>query len=165
MIIKSKEDILSIATWRGPNELIFDLYSPMLDRTFKVSIDFDPNIESKEIRPYTFQSIQEFQSLKADEIPKIHDKIWEAVLKANETYKYSNDGGKTWKESTLEDNLLYMGIKSKEDAIAKSPITGIGFINELDIDHTYFTIFMNPEWDEEHGLTAYYYHGKLDYVE
>lgn len=165
MKITSSEQILENCKWINQNLLVFDLYSEILDKSFPVQLFFNPQKKEKEIRKETIKSIIEFQNLTTNDLIKIQNTMWESVQKTNETHKYSIDNGQTWKESKLEDNLLHLGIKSKVDAISKSPITGVGFINDDELDHTYFTIFMSPEWDHEHGLTAYFYHGKLDYVE
>lgn len=165
MKITSAKQILENCKWINPNLLVFELYSEMLNKSFQVELDFNSQKEEKEIREETLKSIIEFQNLKAHDLIAIQDAMWKYVQKTNETHKYSIDNGQTWKESRLADNLLHLGIKNKEDAISKSPITGVGFINDDEIDHSYFTIFMSPAWDHEHGLTAYFYHGKLDYVE
>lgn len=164
MKITSAEQIFNNCKWVDEHSLVFDLHSALFKRTFKVLLDFDPDKTQKTIRKETLLSISDFQSLKEDEISKIYDGMWEYVISLHKGQLKTNDKGKSWIPLTLEDHLKNLKLKDKEDPIEKCPITGVGFYNDDDMDHSYFMIWMSPEWDGEHGLTAFYYNGILDHV-
>ncbi|MFK7775047.1 MAG: hypothetical protein AB8F94_23100 [Saprospiraceae bacterium] len=148
MKITSSKQILENCTWGDSNHLAFNLYSEILKKSFLVTLFFDPKKEKKEIREETIKSIIEFQNITEKDIEDMQNAMWEFVKK----YK-------------SEDDRIDMGIENKKEAIAKSQIAGVGFINEDEIDHTFFQVFMNVKWDIEHGVTIFYYHGKLDDVQ
>lgn len=164
MEINTSEQILSNCRWIDKNSLVFDLYSKLFNRTFRVVLDFIPTIEEKLIRKETLESIIEFQNLGDSEISKIYDGMWKYVRSLQKGQLKTEDNGKTWVPLTMEEHLAHLKIETKEKAISKCPITGVGFYNDSDINHSYFMIWMTPEWDPEHGLTAFYYNGKLDHV-
>lgn len=164
MQITKSEQILSNCKWIDKNSLIFDLSSRLFNRTFQVVLDFVPTIEEKLIRKETIKSIIEFQNLEDSETSKIYDGMWEYVRSLQKGQLKTKDKGKTWVPLTMEEHLANLNIKSKENAISKCPITGVGFFNDSEMNHSYFMIWLNPEWDPEHGLTAFYYNGKLDHV-
>lgn len=147
MKITSAKQILENCNWPNPNQLVFNLYSEMMKNSFPVVLYFEPKKEKKEIRDETIKSIIEFQNLQTNELVNIHNAIWNFVLK--------------WKS---EEERIHMGINSENDAIAKCTISGVGFINEDEINHSFFYIFVNAEWDIEHGITISYFNGKLDDV-
>ena len=148
MKITSAKQILENCKWPNTNTLIFDLYSEILNKSLSVALYFDPKKEAKEIREETIKSIIEFQNLTPDDLTNIYNGMWEFVLK--------------WKS---EEDRIHMGINTKSEAIAKSKISEVGFINEDELDHSFFNIYLNVEWDIEHGITISYYNGKLDDVQ
>ena len=164
MKITTAKQIFENCKWTEEYSLVFDLYSELFNRSFQVLLDFDSEKEEKKIREETIKSIIEFQNLNEGEILKIQNGMWEYVNSLVKGQLKTEDNGKTWIPLTLEEHLSHLKLKNKEDAIKKSPITGVGFFNDSEIDHSYFMIWMNPEWDREHGLTAFYYDGELDHV-
>lgn len=156
------EEIFNIGEWRTPELFVFSLHSVLWEKNFKVTLDFDPKSEQKEIKPNTLKSIQEFQNLAQKDLEDIQNAIWEYVQKSTSPFKISPDSGKTWKIVTAEEQLLDRGIRTKEDAIAKSRIVGVGFWNDEDVDFTYFAIYVRTDWDQEHGISILYYNGVLD---
>ena len=148
MKITSAKQILENCKWSNSNTLNFDLYSEMITKFLPVTLFFDPQKKEKEIREKTIKSIIEFQKLPTIELINIHNAMWDFVLK--------------WKS---ENDRVHMGINNKSDAISKSRISGVGFINEEALDHSYFEIFLNVDWDIEHGITISYFNGKLDDVQ
>lgn len=148
MKIKSSKQILENCKWINPNLLVFDLYSKLLNKSFPVELRFDSQKKEKLIREETIKSITEFQNLTEKDIEEIQNSIWGFVTK----YKSERD-------------REYMGIKTKSEALVKSKISGVGFINEEELDHSFFYVFVNTEWDIEHGITISYFNGKLDDVE
>lgn len=148
MKIISKEQIFKNCKWLNPNVIVFELVSDMLNKKFVVGLNFNPKEEKKEIHKKTIESIIEFQNLKTLEIHKIYDAMWKFVRK--------------WK---TQADLKHMGISTIEEAIAKTQISGIDFINEEILDHTFFNIYLSVEWDIEHGITISYYNGVLDDVQ
>lgn len=148
MKITSAKQILENCKWLNLNTLKFDLYSEMLNKYFPIVLYFDPDKKEKEIREETIKSIIEFQSLPPDELANIYNAMWEFVTK--------------WK---TEDDRINMGINSKNEAKAKSIISEIGFFNEDELDHSFFNIYLDVDWDKEHGITISYYNGELDDVQ
>jgi hypothetical protein len=148
MKITKAEQIRENCKWITPNLLVFDLHSEILNKSFPVELYFNPQKEEKIIREETIRSIIEFQGLGEKDIIEIHDAIWFFITK----YK-------------SEADRVKMGIKHKSDAISKCEITGVGFANEDDLDHSFFNIFVNAEWDREHGIAISYFNGELDDVE
>lgn len=140
--------ILEKCKWINPNLLAFDLHSEIMNETFAVELYFDPKKDEKIIREETIKSIIEVQNLKRSDIDNIQNAIWGFVIK----YKSEKD-------------REFLGIPTKEEAIKKSKISGVGFINEDEIDYTFFYVFISTEWDLEHGITISYYNGILDDVE
>lgn len=164
MKITNSEQILSNCKWIDKNSLVFELESGLFKRNFKVLLEFDTKNEEKLIRKETIKSIIEFQNLDATELPKIHDAMWNYVRSLRTGQLKTEDNGKTWIPLTMEEHLSHLKIETKEKAIRKCPITEVGFINDSEMDHSFFMIWMQPEWDLEHGLTAFYYNGELDHV-
>lgn len=148
MKITKAEQILENCKWINPNLLVFDLYSEILNKSFSVELDFNPQKEEKIICEETIRSIIEFQNLGEKDIVEIQNAIWGFIT------KYKSEADRT-----------YMGIKHKSEAIAKCKITEVGFANEDELDHSFFNIFVNAEWDKEHGITISYFNGGLDDVE
>ncbi len=148
MKITSTRQILENCKWINPNLLVFDLYSEVLNKSFPVELCFNLQKVEKEIREETMKSIIEFQRLTEKDIEEMQSMIWEFVIK----YK-------------SEADREYMGIKTKSEAITKSEISGVGFINEDELDHSFFYVFVNTEWDIEHGITISYYNGKFDDIQ
>ncbi len=148
MRITSSKQILKNCRWINPNLLVFDLHSEILDKTFPVELYFNLQKTEKEIRKETIKSIIEFQSLSEKDIEEIESVIWGFIMK--------------WR--SVEDRE-YLGITTKSKAIAKSEISGVGLRNEDELDHSFFYVFVNTEWDTEHGLTISYYNGKFDDIE
>lgn len=148
MKITSAKQILENCNWLNPNTVKFELYSEMLNKYFPIVLYFDPEKKEKEIREETIKSIIEFQRLPFGELSNIYNAMWEFVTK--------------WKS---EDDRINMGINSKSEAIEKSIISEIGFFNEDELDHSFFNIYLNVDWDKEHGITISYYNGELDDVQ
>ncbi len=164
MKITSTEQIFKNCKWVDDNSLVFNLDSEFMKKSFQVLLDFDPNGKEKIIRKETMKSIMEFQNLEEIEIKNIYDAMWEYVKSLQKGQLKTEDNGQTWIALTMEEHLSHLKIENKEKAISKCPISGVGFFNDSDIEHSYFMIWLSPEWDMEHGLTAFYYNGKLDHV-
>ena len=148
MKITSTEQVFNSCKWVNLNCLVFDLYSSVFKKSVPVEIDFDPNQPTKEIRDKTLASIIEFQTLSTAELDEIYNAMWQFVLR--------------WRS---EEDRHRMGISQKSEAINKTTFSGVGFINDEKLDHTFFYIFLSVDWDTEHGVTISYYNGKLDDVE
>ena len=147
MKIRSAKEVIENSKWINSNLIVFDLYSEIMNKSFPVELHFDSQKNEKEVQKETVNSIIEFQNLTKEDIEEIQNAMWEFVIK----YK-------------SEDERVYLGIKNKDNAISKSEIAGVGFINEDELGHTFFNIFLNVEWDIERGVTVSYYKGKLDDV-
>lgn len=115
--------------------------------TFPVEIHFDPQDEEKIIRNETIKSIMEFQNLKEDDIDNIYNAVWGYILKY-----------------VPEKDRIHKGINSIIEAKLKTIVSGVGFINEDELQYSYFDVHLTAEWDMEHGRTVSYFNGKLDDV-
>ena len=139
MFITTTKQIFEIAEWRSERHIEFQLYSPVLDKNLRVFLYFDPKAEKKEIKPLTLKSIMEFQKITEADLRKIEDMMWEKLKENNATHKASYDDGKTWQEYTLEGNLKYIGVESKEEMIAYvEEVTFEGLTDEIIYEETLF---------------------------
>ena len=84
--------------------------------------------------------------------------MWEKLKEDNATYKASHDDGKTWQEYTLEGNLKYIGVESKEEMIAKSRAFKVDFINDDEDSDTAWNICLKLR---DNGLLAKPTHGNI----
>lgn len=158
------EEILRIGKWKYPTILQFNIFSKLFQKDISIEIAIEQN-DGKVISQYTLMALTDFQNLPNSEIENIENQIWAHCLGCFRSTKYSHDGGITWKESTLEENLKEVGITGRENALKKSKIKNIYIDNEIGTDDRVFSIQIEIEWDKEHGMSLLYFNGKFDDVE
>jgi hypothetical protein len=158
------ENILEIATWTEPYRMTFDVFSNAFKKDIKVIIVFEKEDGEARISKITLDTIDEFLALKEEDIDIINAEIWQHCLQCNQGIPTSFDGGKTWVESKLEDNLAECGIKTKEDALEKSSAEHIFISNNWGVESRVFWLSVSNNWDGYHGIIFTYINGKLDSV-
>jgi len=160
----TQKEILKIAKRKYPTILEFHLFSELFGKEVPINISIDEN-ENIEIYESTLNALIEFQNLPNSEIENIENQIWNHCLGCYSSTKYSHDGGITWKESKLEDNLKKAGIIDKKDALSKSNLACIYIANDIGIKNRFFSIMIDIAWDTEHGMSLLYHNGKFDEIE
>jgi hypothetical protein len=160
----TSEEILKKSKWSHDRLMKFDLFSILFNKNIEVTISFDTTESRKLISDKTLETINEFQAIDKNEIEIINDEIWKHCLGCNQTTRSSFDGGKTWNEFKLEDNLAEYGIKTKEDALKQSNITGIYIVDNWGVDERVFWLSVGTTWDREHAINLVYRNGKLSDV-
>lgn len=156
------EDIISIAKQERDKEMTFVLFSQLFKKDIKFLISFDDDNEV--ISKTTLDTINEFLSLNQEETKIIDEEIWKHCLGCNGDTRSSYDGGVTWVESKLADNLAEYDIKTKEDALKQSQIKYIYIANKWRFEGRIFWLCVSTTWDNEHEIVFCYINGKLDSV-
>jgi len=160
----TENEILKIAKRKYPTILEFYLFSELFGKEIPINISIDRD-EDIVIFESTLKAVYDFQNLPKSEIENIKNQIWNHCLACFSSTKYSHDGGITWQESKLEDNLKYGGIVDRDDALSKSEIKRIYIQNDLSIIGGFFSIQINILWDTEHGMSLLYHDGEFSEIE
>ncbi|MCE7995664.1 MAG: hypothetical protein HEP71_27040 [Roseivirga sp.] len=162
----TKEEILGKSNWNKVNSdvLQFTAFSQVFKKDVPFSIHFSNPGVSKILSQKTLDTINEFLALDSNEIETINKKIWNHCLRCHQTTKSSFDGGKTWQEYKLEDNLRDGQIESEHDALSKTYVSEVYIDNNNGFDDRILWLMIGTSWDVEHDINFTYINGKLDSV-
>lgn len=169
IINMTKQEILNRGEW-SENSFFIEIPFDVFKEEIEIQVTFDSG-EEQFLSNSSIQAIKDFYKLDKSDYKEIQEKIWEHCLACNQTQnsKISYDDGKTWidSSSSLEENLAYWEIKTKEDALKKSIIKNVWLANTWgsQSEDSIFKIEIDVEWDREHGISIMYKNGKLYKVE
>lgn len=160
------QEIQNKSNWNkiNSNVLEFKAHSKVFNKEVSFSIDFSDSSKPKIISEKTLQTINEFLGLKNEEINIVNKEIWKHCLAYHQTTKTSSDGGITWQEFKLEDNLKESLIESEKDALSKTKVSEVYIDNNNGAEERIIWLMIETSWDPEHGINLTYINGKLDNV-
>lgn len=131
------------------------LFSELFKKEIELTIDVNRD-QNQKLTANTIQTIHDFLEWDNQKLIEIENGIWQNCLNCNADDRYSFDGGKTWKETKLEDNLQEYNITNKENALEQANIAGILISNTLVVPGKIITISCETTWDPEHGISFTY---------
>lgn len=152
--------VISILTLNKYQQKSGVLYSELFDNEIELTIDVCRNPNQK-ITENTIQTLQDFLNWDDQKLIEIQNGIWQNCLNCNADDRYSFDGGETWIETKLEENLKEYNIENKEDALKQANVVGVYISNNPSVLGKIISISCETSWNPEHGITFTYVDNEL----